>query len=139
MRDVQRDAAAQQRMDEPALWGGRRDPMHAAQEQRMVRHDQTGTALDRLGDDRSDRVDREQDQLYRCVGVTADESDGVPRLCPAGRIELVETADDPGDAGHARSVVARQSLSSSVRARSGSGGLRMIASRVWATVWVAGP
>jgi hypothetical protein len=29
----------------------------------MVRHNQPGTALDRLSGNRSDRVDREQDQI----------------------------------------------------------------------------
>jgi hypothetical protein len=46
-------------MDEPALRRSGCDPVHATQEQRMVCHDQPGTALDRLGGNRSDRVDRE--------------------------------------------------------------------------------
>jgi hypothetical protein len=74
---------------DPALGRGRGDPVHAPEQQRVVRDQQLRLRLDRLGDRRGDRVDREHDRAHLVVRVPADQADGVPVLGPAGRVPLL--------------------------------------------------
>ena len=78
--------------------------MHAAQQQRVVGHEQVGPPVDGLLDHGLHRVDGEQHPAYRLFGVSADQPDGVPLLRPPGVVEAVEHADRVGEgdaSGHA--------------------------------------
>jgi hypothetical protein len=79
VRDVQRDAAADQPMHDAALRRRRRDRGRPAQVQRMVGEDQVEAPRDRLIDDGLNRVDREQHPPHARVGITAHQPDGIPR------------------------------------------------------------
>jgi hypothetical protein len=70
-----------------------------------MRDEQVRASFSSLGDHSGDRIDREQHAPYDGVRVTHDEADGVPRLSPGRRVELVEGSDDIGHTGHGARLV----------------------------------
>ncbi len=86
----QGDAVGDKPMDETALGIGGRHGMNPAQEQRMVRHDELGSGLNRLVDHRHHRIDREQHTFDRVVRVTARQTDRIPVGRETGRVRGVE-------------------------------------------------
>ncbi|SED79837.1 hypothetical protein SAMN05216483_4572 [Streptomyces sp. 2131.1] len=98
--DVQRDAVPDQRVDDAALEGVRRDRRRTAQVERVVGHDQVRPQLLRLVGDRLDGVDGEEHPVDLGVRITADGADRVPTFGPLGRPEGVELGDDIRQTGH---------------------------------------
>lgn len=100
MHHVKGHAVGQQCVDHSTL--GRRggNPVHAAQEQRMMRNDKIRTPLDRLGSHGRNRVNREENPAYRGGGIATDQTHRVPRLGPRRIIKLLEASDDLGKAWH---------------------------------------
>jgi hypothetical protein len=84
--------------DRPLVIRGR-DRVHAPQEEGVMRDDQVGLEEQRLIDHREHRVDREEDPADGRVGITADESDGIPVGGQRGRVTRFEDGDDVAEAG----------------------------------------
>ena len=67
----------------------------------MVGEQQVEAAGDGVADDRLHRVDGQQHPAHGGVRIAADQPDGVPRLRPGRRVELLEDAHDVRQAhGH---------------------------------------
>jgi hypothetical protein len=73
-----------------ALGRGLGDAVDAAQEQRVMGHQQVRVPVGGLARDREDRVDGEQDPSYAGAGVTRGEADGVPLIGGLGRVPAVD-------------------------------------------------
>ena len=73
----------------------------------MVRDQQVGTPLDRLGDDGLHGIDGEEDARDIGVEVADHGADGVPVVGPARVVQLVEDGDDVTQRGHGTSLVGR--------------------------------
>lgn len=108
----QGDAVGDKPVDETALGVGGRHGMHPAQEQRMVRHDELGSGLNRLVDHRHHRVDREQHPFDHVVRVTARQTDRIPVCGEARRVCRVEGIHEITNAQvcHAREGTRRRPL-----------------------------
>ena len=90
MGDVERDVAHDEVGHARALGAGRRDAVHAAQQQRVVGEQQVGPEVAGLLDDGEGRVDGEVDAPHRLPRVTGDQADPVPGLRGAGRVEALD-------------------------------------------------
>ena len=74
--------------------------MHAAQQQRVVGHEQVRAERPGLLDDRQGGVDREVDAAHRLREVAGDQAHLVPGLGGLGRVEALEGRDDVDERQH---------------------------------------
>ena len=88
-------------MDDPALGGVGTDPIHPAQQQRMVGDDHRVTVGDGRVDHLVGDVDGQQDRLGRFGRITAHQPHRIPALRQHRRVGTVEYRDHIGD-GHRR-------------------------------------
>ena len=86
-------------VDDPALGRRRRHAVHRPQQERVVGEQQVGAATRRASSTTAaDGSTASSTRRTGCVGVAADEPDGVPALRAGGRVEAVEHGDDVGQA-----------------------------------------
>ena len=111
VRGEQRAPPRTSAVHQRALRSVRADPVHAAQQQRVVRDQQLRAGVEGLVDGLGDRIDRDEDAGHRLGRVAADEPDRVPALCERGRVGGLERGDHVGQpgghAGTSASAVAR--------------------------------
>ena len=88
--DVEGDVADDEVGDAGALRAGRRDAVHAAQQQRVVGEQQVGPELAGLLDHGEGRVDGEVDAPHRLPRVAGDEADPVPGLGGGRGVEVLD-------------------------------------------------
>ena len=105
VRGEQRRTGADQPVHQRALRGVRADPVHPAQQQRVVRHQQLRTEVEGLVDGLRDRVDGDQHARHLVGRVAADQPDGVPALRESRRVRRLQRGDGVGQPGrHARDL-----------------------------------
>ena len=113
VRGEQRRTVADQPVHQRALRGVRADPVHPAQQQRVVRHQQLRAEIDGLVDGLDHRIDGDEHARHLVGRVAADEPDGVPALRESRRVRRLQRGDGVGQPGRH----AATSASAAVRPR----------------------